>query len=126
MKFIESNTHPDLLYHRISEDGKLEIGVWPVIYGYRVRAGHVGDQYCHIDYCAGDQISAIQEIYSMVMGILSSGKTFKDFPRQQTKPMYNDPECTIQLWELCKGLELEKLDFSDVHLKKMEYYNRYL
>lgn len=124
MKFVDQDTDPDVFYRKVSEDGRLEVCVSPVIYGYRVRAGYAGSFCYELDYCAGDRTETIEQIYRMVLAILSADIPFGYFPEQRVKPMYNDPKCTIQLIDLAAELPQEQVDFHDLHEKKIEYLNK--
>ena len=51
MKFIPAEDTEDIYQRLVSEDGKIEMGIYPVIFGYRVRAGYVGSMICQLDWC---------------------------------------------------------------------------
>lgn len=80
--------------------GNIEIGVHRVLFGYRVRAGYIGNGYYDIDYCCGDDPEWIRRVYSAVLTVLTSREetdAFKGFPVQNTKPMINDRVCFVNL-----------------------------
>lgn len=57
MKLINVNDDPHgtgLINRMESEGGLVEVGVYPVLFGARIRAGFVGFPYCEIDWCCGD------------------------------------------------------------------------
>ena len=105
-----TQTEPDEAYpikRMVSESGSWEFGIRAMIFGYRVAAGVVGEQTYSIDYCcAADGVWLIR-VAATVLAILealpestSSQEAEAIFPRQQSKPMVNDPEC----WEKLTAL----------------------
>lgn len=89
----------ELLHRRISENGLIEIGVYPVIYGYRIRAGFAGYMVCELDWCAGADWERVNRLYSIMMAILGQRPEgpdcFDDLPSQsRVKPFYNDQAFT--------------------------------
>jgi len=126
MTFRDENTDEHILYRKVSEDGKVEIGVHPVLYGFRIRAGSAGDMFYDLDYCAGDKLVAVETLYGIVLTVLkdrlSKGKPpFRGFPIQERKPMYNDPECAAKLFEMCAGLEMEQVSCPLLNEMKTDY-----
>lgn len=113
MKF---NPAPDddnnMIYQRIlSEDGKIEIGIHPVMFGYRVRAGYVGDSYVHLDWCGGDDHSSIEILYSIAKNILEDRGHFKGVPSHSNiKPFYKDMEFMAEIMKhTTEPLQIVKL-----------------
>lgn len=49
-----------------------EIGVYPVMFGYRVRAGRVAVDWCAVDYCAGRDDTVLKKLVVLVTIILES------------------------------------------------------
>lgn len=93
MKFIEAedNVEAGLYQRMISDDNKIEMGIYPVLFGYRIRAGYVGDCAYHIDWCAGNDQKIITLLYSILKNILESGFDMKKLPGSSAiKPFYND------------------------------------
>lgn len=81
----------------ISDCGRVEIGVYRVMYGYRVRAGYVDSLRAELDWCAGAYLTDLWCLFNMALAILSqrdSGpECFKGIPRHsQVKPYYKDAE----------------------------------
>ncbi len=116
----------------------IEIGIYPVIYGYRVRAGVIGDGYVYLDYCAGADQKQVENIYSMVETIINSrmnmmkpdmskneksGFIFKVFPKQNRKPMFNDPECFVELAKL-SGAELIPVNLDNLSEERVKYLEK--
>jgi len=104
MNFQHTEDMPHLTNRKVS--GTIELGVYRVLFGYRVRAGYIGNGYCDIDYCCGDDPVMISRVYSAVLTILSNRDeiyAFKDFPIQNSKPMVNDRVCFVNLLKMMKN-----------------------
>lgn len=119
----EDMTH-DGSFHRIVSDTGLEVCVYPVMFGFRIRSGTAGDGFYEIDYCAGDDHRAVEVIYQMVVAMLDKYGSYDHFPHQKRKPMYNDPECALELTKLTVGSTFMEVDFSDIHDLKHKYLNK--
>lgn len=105
MEFIEVAPMPgEFIYQLQSSCGQVDLGVAPVIFGYRVRAGFADDFHYNLDYCAGPEQRQVQLLFDLVKAILSqqpySPRLFDIFPRQDIKPIFRDPECFTKLWHL--------------------------
>lgn len=96
----------DHMFFRHS-DGEIEIGIHPVIFGNRIRAGFVGSWAYELDYCAGAIQEDIEEVYSMVLHILKNQdvRDFRVFPSFKRKPILNDPDCINKLREMSVGMK---------------------
>ncbi len=86
-----------LFCRMISENGKFEMGVHPMAFGMRLRAGFVDDNTgCLLDYCAGEKQDSIEVLYGLSLKMLSEideedDSTLKRLLRQSTiKPFYKD------------------------------------
>lgn len=60
----------------------VEIGVWRVLFGLRVRAGYVGAGSCNIDWCCGASPTTLNYIYKLLMNILTARMEEKISPGQ--------------------------------------------
>lgn len=56
----------------VSENGRWELGLTPVLFGVRVRAGLAGECWCDVDYCAGDDPGFAFELLATMVIILES------------------------------------------------------
>ena len=111
IKFIPAEDSE--VYQRlVSEDGKIEMGIYPVMYGYRVRAGYVGKMVCELDWCGGDDQSQLELLYSICKNILESKGNFDNIPiRSDIKPFYKDAKFVEEINSLTtKPLEIVKLE----------------
>lgn len=111
--FIDAEDDENLIFRKVR--GDIEIGICPMLYSFRIRAGVVGAGHCWIDYDAGKSIKEIEDVYSLVLSIMNQKMNlpqaenkqqraydiFKDFPKQVRKPMANDHECFMALSDLC-------------------------
>lgn len=105
----------------------LELGIYRVIYGYRVRVGYIGEMSYNLDFCGGANIDMINLLYNGVKTIIegqireNKNVDFKEFPYQRVKPFYKDMNFLKEFCDLilkyrendyiCKEFEitLEKL-----------------
>lgn len=102
------------LTHRMTS-GRVEIGVYRVIFGYRVRAGYVGSGFYHIDYCCGADQDWIRRVYAAVLTVLTAREeqdAFKGFPVQTYKPMSEDYACFVSLCQMMKGVPPMKVEIN--------------
>ena len=121
MKWTKENMDHDGSFHRIVSDTGLEVCVYPVLFGFRVRSGTAGMGFYELDYCAGADHKAVEAIYQMVVAVLDKYGKYDVFPFQRRKPMYNDPGCAAELVRLSAGSVLIEVDFSDIHELKSKY-----
>lgn len=125
--------------------GIIEIGLYPVVYGWRIRAGKIGSGFVHLDYCAGDNLAGVAIIHALVLSILTrksneletfySGLServivehmFKGFPVQQAKPMNNDIKCLASLFDLAGQRVIITEDaIPDLDKLRQQYYEKYI
>lgn len=107
INFIAAPSYINLVQRVVSEDNKIEIGILPVIYGFRVRAGYVGAAGCEIDWCCGDKQAMVELGYFVCKKLLSQGFSFSEIPScSRIKPFYKDMPFMEWL--------VSKLDDSDV------------
>lgn len=97
MKLIPApNDNLNMILHRlVSENELVEMGVYKVIYGWRVRAGFVGEPTVNLDWCAGGNWSDVERLYSLCSAVLSNReenrKCFDGLPSHSlVKPFYLD------------------------------------
>lgn len=73
--------------------GWIEIGVYPVAFGMRVRAGFVGAAGCELDWCCGDNQAMLEWAYSSARNIMETREDFEGIPRiSDPKPFWLDPD----------------------------------
>lgn len=133
--------------------GEIEVGLYPVMYGgWRIRAGVIGQGYCEVDYCAGSKSEDVKQLFSIIIGIITRLKTNQDrlneklkkeniqirillrtedivgvlraLPKQKVKPMFNDPECLLELIKLTGG-EVTLLEIPELWTLKNDYRNQW-
>jgi hypothetical protein len=131
-KFTESSDDSNMFFRQIRNN--IEIGIAPMMYGYRIRTSIVGENTCWIDYCAGPDQKEAENIYSLVISIMNKRMDefigtdtrdlayyiFNDFPKQNRKPMVNDMECFMKLCELC-GPEIISIKLPNIHARKVRH-----
>lgn len=111
----EDNIEEMLTNRLVSEKGLVEVGVYRVLYGFRVRAGFVGEMGATLDWCAGGEWLNVERLYSLCVAILSTREEnrscFDGLPRfSSIKPFFNDEEFVRIIGELAG-------DFQFLHLK---------
>lgn len=125
MKFISAEDNEEInLYQRmVSDCGKVEIGIYPVMFGYRVRAGFVNDVAFFVDWCAGDDQTQIELLYAILKNILESGYDLRKLPPvSKIKPFYNDAEF-LKLIESLVVNPLSVESLKPVHLDRIKLMN---
>ncbi len=72
MKFFPAPNILDESYFdvRTSENGSINIAVFPVMYGYRVVGWRTGDCGCSINWCGGDSQDNVERLYAIALNIL--------------------------------------------------------
>lgn len=103
-----------VIHRMISENGIVEIGVYKVIFGWRVRAGFCGDAFCQIDWCGGDNWENVERLFSICHSILTKRdedkNCFNGIPEtSRIKPFYNDLNFLIDVLEKAGDFEIIKL-----------------
>ena len=123
MKLQPAPLDPDsMLFHRlVSENGLVEMGVYRVMYGYRVRAGFVGDMGSVLDWCGGGNWKDVERLYSLCKAILEqqpeTKSCFNDLPpNSMIKPFYKDVDFVRVVGEKAGEFSLVSLD----HAKEIE------
>jgi hypothetical protein len=111
MKQAEDNIKDKIYQRLVSEDGRIEMGIHPVVFGYRVRAGLVGDCWCQMDWCGGADQAQLELLYSIAKNILEHKNSFRGVPsHSEIKPFYNDTKFVDDINKLVtQPLEIIKL-----------------
>lgn len=102
MQFHKTDDATDkgLICRSLSSEGLVEVGIFRVMFGFRVRAGFTAGGVtpyddCRIDWCGGDNWSAIQMLRRACIEILSQREEdrhcFDDIPSiTDVKPYFYD------------------------------------
>lgn len=115
MEFHQAEPTENLSMLRlVSAGGRWELGLWPVLFGVRVRAGVVGEMTCAVDYCAGANVPDMLTLLHVVRRILEGfGEDVPAYvveralPVQDLKPVFRDPVCWPALRRLANLSEAE-------------------
>lgn len=99
----DSNTM--LTQRLVSEHGLVEIGIYRVIFGWRVRAGFVGRPWCQIDWCCGNDPGQLWSHYVALTLLLrrrdETDDCFRGIPEcSAVKPCFKDVEFEQRLTDL--------------------------
>lgn len=89
--------HTDLLFNIVS-DGKIEMGIHRVMYGYRIRAGYVGEGWVNWDWCCGDNSFLVSLTYGVARTLLTEGVDFQEVPSHSKVKPWNKDEAFM--WAL--------------------------
>lgn len=110
MKFTRAEpteNYPKL--RMVSEDGAYEVGLYPVMFGVRIRAGRSNSPVCDIDYCAGADplfqvllLAAVVDILESLPDGTPSSEIQNMMPRFERKPINQDP-CWGKLQAMAKA-----------------------
>lgn len=107
---------PDTKYLKnryIDEESKIEVGIYPVLFGWRVQAGKLKDDAYYLDYCCGSTANMVQVVQSLVIAILEKNDAnWLIFPHQKVKPVFNDMDCFMKLFRLAG--EHDKVEIPDL------------
>jgi len=125
--FVGDDLEIGIYEKQVSEDGRVWVGISPVLYGYRIRAGYTVDKIgCALDWCAGANPSDVSRLYSIILAILSKrddvADCFYDIPGASTiKPFYRDHQFTKTILTLAgSGLVLHDVCVSEISRKQNE------
>lgn len=80
-------------------NGPDRLFVQRVLFGFRVRLG-TKDR-VHVDYCCGDRPEVLETTYAAVRKFIEQGGDWRDLPRQDVKPLWNDLRCWGTLLAAC-------------------------
>lgn len=109
-----------MLVHRlVSENELVEMGVYRVLYGFRVRAGFVGDAGPVLDWCGGGNWKDVERLYSICKAVLlqreESKSCFRDLPPwSMVKPFYKDPNFLETVMEKAGDFSLISLEIPEL------------
>lgn len=116
MKFkaAPDNTESCIYCRMLSENNVVEIGIYPVMYGYRVRAGFVSDPvWSMIDYCGGNDQVNVEILYGAVLKLLENRTEQNPFiglhANNRIKPFYRDEQFMKWLFNEADSFRLKCL-----------------
>lgn len=97
----------------VSENNIWEVGIHPVLFGFRVAAGRIGQHTYAVDYCAASDKQFLQQLYMAVVMIFTqlpeeiTERELQDFmPIYKRKPILLDP-----CWEKLQKLAYEGVNY---------------
>jgi len=103
----------ELQYFNIttSEDGRVNVGCFRVLFGFRVVGWMTGDCGNKIDWCAGDDWGNVERLYALAIACLEGqeedGTPFRGLPFcSSVKPFYQDVDFTSTVLAMA-GLRLD-------------------
>lgn len=108
---------------RVSENNYVRIGVYRVMFGFRVRAGFCHDSFeCVLDWCGGGNWKDVERLYSLCVAVLSNRDEtpdcFDGLPRMsRIKPFYLDQDFVKVVGNLAGDkLKLLTLEKTNAHV----------
>lgn len=122
MKFLKAEDTKYYFERLVSEDGKIFLGIHPVMFGFRVRGGYIEDEWgCAIDWCGGDDQTLVEMLYSIAKNILENQGSFLDLPTaSKIKPFFNDKDFVELInSKVTKPLEPVRLQHLQIYKLKM-------
>lgn len=91
INLVSATSTENMVCRLVSEDGRIEMGVYPVIFGFRIRAGFVGSSTCEVDWCCGNDQKFLEIAYDLLKKLLERGYSFQRIlPTSHVKPIFND------------------------------------
>lgn len=108
LKRVPDDLSGSLYFRHETEDGQWEVGIYPVIYGFRIRAGQVGDLCYNLDMCVGDNWRMMRVLFSIVCRIIEERGCVpnnSDWPSITIKPVWKNPEYLAQLTSMMESPE---------------------
>jgi len=91
-KEVENHEH----YYNVRENGKYGIGIYPVLFGFRVRIWEINSPVCINDLCFGADPFIVNAGFGILLKYLQAGLDPNDIPFQTHKP-YPTP-CEFTDW----------------------------
>lgn len=107
---IDAPDTRNLACRKTTRDGKYELGVWGVMYGFRVRAGVVGNIAFDFDWCCGVNHPFLCAMYGVLEQAIDHRVHF-EMPRiSEIKPAHLDDWFVRKIGRIYfeHGLSLEK------------------
>lgn len=103
-----STKNPGLEFRLVSTCKRVEMGVYPVIFGARIRAGFVGTGVCEIDWCMGNDSGVATAFYHILKGYIETFEQgenpFENLPGlSKVKPVWNDEDFMQQIKQELEG-----------------------
>ena len=123
MDWTRTESNENLLYRHVTPDQRVELGIYPVMYGFRVRAGWNGSVCCQWDWCCGAEDPVIREGFSIAKKLLwerrDDENPFFGIPTySEIKPYPKDPKFSIAIRSLAGQFEIDPNIPSALELRK--------
>ncbi len=111
----------ELLSQRLlSEDGKIQMAIHTVMFGYRVRAGYTDNFHYDLDWCGGADQTQVELLYSIAKNIIEHKGSFEGVPgNSDIKPFFNDPAFLEKIYSLVT-MPLEMVKLNPLHIDRIK------
>jgi hypothetical protein len=93
LKRVPDNVENAMFFRHETEDGQWEVGLHPVMFGVRIRAGRVGYGCCLADICLGNNQWMASVIFSIVCAIIEERghcPQMYEWPEFDCRPVWRD------------------------------------
>lgn len=97
----------ELLDRYVSDDMQIEIGIYKVLFGWRVRVGKIGDYMYSIDWCCGDKLALVIFTHGLVKRLIEENYLNLLPGFSMVKPWTKDPDFILKIKPYCKELEID-------------------
>lgn len=118
----------NLVARLVDEEVGIEMGIYPVLYGMRVRAGFIGQPAVRVDWCCGANQLTLEWAYTAVRQVLeekAGPDVFNNIPlTSKIKPIYNDADFVLKVSQLFEWpVHVEPL--SPISDLRRRYFNQW-
>lgn len=115
LKRVPDDIKNAMFFRHETEDGQWEVGIYPVIFGFRIRAGEVGSPTVRLDMCIADSWLNMRSIFPIVCKIIEERGRVPDiheWPHAKIRPVWKDDDFMAQL--VLMSRDPESLDEYDI------------
>lgn len=103
----EDDKENELMDRYVSEDMKLEMGIFKVLFGWRVRVGKVGDFMYSIDWCCGNKLALVIFTHGLVKRLIEDDYLNLLPGFSMVKPWPKDPNFVEKLKPYCEAMDID-------------------
>ncbi len=124
MKKAPDDREAKLFERLVSDNNVIQVGICPMMFGYRIRAGLVGDDCYYIDWCGGSDKDAVTRLYSLAATIIfgreEGREAFRDLPPcSLVKPYVLDQAFCEKIERMAREHKLIDVQVSDLRLSEI-------
>lgn len=113
-KFRLAEDSENLIHRMVNDERQIEIGIYRVLFGYRVRAGFIDAGSCRWDWCCGQSHKFLTLAYRVGLASMKAdieGYPFESLPAtSKVKPIFLDYNFMSLLMDRAGQLSLEEIE----------------